>query len=512
MRMSSSRCVLVVDFGAGSGKVFSAALSQDRIDVREHYRFPNHPLVMGGRLYNDIGHLYDEAKTGIIRAAVECGRAVASLGLDSWGNDYGLLDRRGELIGLPYNYRDRRTFGFDRLLDRSVFPTPRALYETTGIPFIRTTAYSQLLSHAAAMDPGEADRAATFLMTPDLVSYFLTGEKSCEYCETSTSGLVDARTRDWAGAVLATLPFDRAMFPPIVGPGFDVGPLRDPDLHLSALAETRLCKPVTHDTGSAVVSIPCPEEDFIYLSCGSWSLMGIESTLPVIDDLTFDWEYHHQGIPEGKIRVQKSIPGLWMLQQCMLEWRLAQPSLSFGEVEAMAARSRPFASYVNVYEPQFTLPGEMPAKIREFCRRTGQAVPEDIGGMTRCIYESVVLKYMSTARELDRIGGRRYEQIFLAGGGARDRLLASMLADATRRSVATGAHEASALGNALMQFVALGEMAGVGEARAVARRSVAVGRFEPGESERWEEFLARSRELDQVAPAAIPEMKKERAA
>ena len=505
----SFKCVVVVDFGAGSGKVFSATLSRDGIDVRERHRFPNHPLVMGGHLYNNIGYLYDEAKTGIIRAAVECGQTIASIGLDSWGNDYGLLDRRGELIGFPYNYRDRRTFGFDRFLDRSVFPTPRSLYDTTGIPFIRTTTYSQLLTYAASIDPREADRVETFLMTPDLMSFFLTGEKSCEYCETSTSGLIDAHTRNWAETVLATLPFDRAVFPRIVGPGFDAGPLRDPDLDLSTLSKTRLCKPVMHDTGSAVVSIPCPEGEFIYISCGSWSLMGIESAVPAINDLTFGWEYHHQGITEGKIRIQKSIPGLWILQQCLQEWRLTNPSLSFAEIEAMAARSRPFASYINIYEPQFTLPGGMPDKIREFCRRTVQAVPEDIGTMTRCIYESIVLKYMITVQELDRIGGRRYEQIFLLGGGSKDRLLASMLADATHRSVVTGAHEASALGNALMQFIAMGELANVGEARAVARRSVASSRFEPAKSDQWEEFLARSRELDQIS-TAVSKMKEEK--
>jgi sugar (pentulose or hexulose) kinase len=197
-----------------------------------------------------------------------------------------------------------------------------------------------------------------------------------------------------------------------------------------------------------------------------------------------------------------------MLQQCMLEWRLVNPGLSFAKAEAMAARARPFASYINIYEPQFTLPGDMSGKIREFCRRTGQAVPEDIGAMTRCIYESVVLKYMTTAQELDRIRGKQYEQIFLVGGGSRDRLLASMLANATHKSVVTGAYEASALGNALMQFITMGEMANVSEARAVAKRSIAISRFEPIESERWEEFLVCSRELDQANPVAIPKKEK----
>lgn len=490
--------VVVVDFGAGSGKVFDAVFDGRRVTVRERHRFANRPLAMAGHLYNNIGYLYDQAKQGILHVASLDGGKVLSVGVDSWGNDYGLLNRRGELIGMPYNYRDAGTFGFERLLDRAVFPDSRALYEITGIPFIRTTTYAQLLVRAAAMEECEREAVAAFMMTPDLVSYFLTGVVSCEYVETSTSCLVDARRRDWSETVLATLPFRREAFPAMVAPGSYAGPLTDPDLRLPRLRDTLLCKSATHDTGSAVVSVPCPDEAFIYISCGSWSLMGIESSEPVIDDDTHRWEFHNQGIPEGRLRVQKSIPGLWLVQQCLAEWRLTDPDLSFGSLEARAAAAKPFASYINIYEPQFTLPGGMPDKVREFCAVTGQIVPVTPGEIVRCIYESLALKYMTTAAELDAIGRRRHETIYLVGGGAKDGLLASMVAGATGKRVVLGAREATALGNALVQFIAAGRIADVREARRVAMESVDCPSFLPAGRSEWEAALARSPALDEA--------------
>lgn len=495
--MNAHEQVFVIDFGAGSGKVFSARFDGERLAVEERHRFPNHPLAIGERLYNNIGYLYDEAKKGVLRCVAEDDSPVLSLGLDTWGNDYGLLDRRGELMALPYNYRDTRTLGHEGRFP-GAFASVREHYDITGIPYVRTCAYSQLLAHAEWLERSGAARVAAYLMTPDLLSYFFTGEKSCEYVQTSTSGLVEADSGEWSEKVLSTLPFARDAFPALVRPGHDAGPLRDPDLRLEALRATRLCKSATHDTGSAVMSVPDGKDDFIYISCGSWMLMGMPSPRPVLDDRTFGWEYHHQGLPDGRIRIQKGMTGLWILRECLREFRLKRPSLTFADLEAMATRAEPFKGYVDISAPPFALPGDMPGKIRAYCRLTGQSVPEDIPALVRCVYESIALKCRKTAEELDDIGGGDHAKIYLLGGGVKDRLLGSLIADATGKTVLTGSTEASALGNCLVQLVARGRIGGYGEARAVAKRSVESFRREPARTAMWKEASERARNVERL--------------
>lgn len=482
-----------MDLGAGSGKVFAVWVENGRIRLREHYRFSNHPVAIGSRLLNDVVYLYDQAKTGLVAAAVaEAG--LDSVGIDSWGNDYGLLDRRGELIGIPRNYRDMRTLDYEKH-----YPIPfRQHYEITGIPCVRTTAYTQLLCEARAMDPRQIDEVDCFLMTPDLLASFMTGVQNCEYTETSTSSLVDARTRTWSEEVLATLPFRRSIFPEIVPPGTVIGPLQDPEMQIPQLRNTCFTKTAAHDTGSAVISAPLSSRESLYLSCGSMSLIGMEVSGYLINRQTYDGKYHNQGLPEGRMRIQRSIPGLWILQQCLKHWRIENPALSFSEVEKLAEAAEPFQSYVDVSVPELSQPVDMPERIRTYCRETGQPVPQTIGQVARCVYESLAVKYRSAAAELDDLAGRSFESICMMGGGTRDALLVRMLSDATGKVVRLGFHEASAVGNGLMQLIALGEISGLNEARKLAAQSIS-GRLQyPENTEVWASAHSRAAEIEKI--------------
>lgn len=483
----------VVDFGAGSGKVFTLGFDGERIYTEEQHRFPNHPILIRGGLYNDVAYLYDQAKAGILRAVSKKGE-LASIGFDAWGNDYGMLNQKGELISLPHNYRDSRTFEFEKL--RTI--DERVHYSITGIPSVRTNAYNQLLCETNGMSEKNMDQIKAVLMMPDLLAYFLTGDISSEYTEISTSSLVEAATRDWSDEVLSSLPLKRSVFSQIVPPGTIIGRLNDKDLDVGGLRKTQFIKTVSHDTGAAVISAPLEDDNDIYLSCGSISLIGIEVKGYLINENTFLGQYHNQGLPEGKMRIQKSIMGLWILQQCMAEWKLKNPRLTFGQIEEMARREKPFQSYIDVTASRFSLPGNMTLKIQEYCMETGQKIPHTEGELARCVYESLVLKYRAAVQELDQIAGRTHRCVCILNGGTQDKLLTAMLADATGKEVKIGLQNASAAGNALMQLIALGKIENVAEARKIVDKSIAVSRIEPSENKIWENMLQNAREIEKI--------------
>ena len=490
--MAHSSKVGVVDLGAGSGKVFTVWLEHGAIRIREHYRFPNHPISIRNSLFNDVAYLYDQAKKGLSIAAV-FENGLQAVGIDSWGNDYGLLDRNGNLIGLPHNYRDIRTVNFEKIYPH----TFRHHYDITGIPCVRTTAYSQLLCEAQTMDYAQIDQVDCFLMTPDLLAYFMTGIKSCEYTETSTSSLVSARERTWAQEIISTLPFRHSIYPEIVPPGTDIGELKDPELSIVQLQNTHFIKTASHDTGSAVIAAPLDRGNSLYLSCGSMSLIGMEIDGHLINDDTYRWKYHNQGLPEGRMRIQRSIPGLWILQQCLKHWQIEQPGLTFRDIEQLSRAEPPFRHYVDVSVPELSQPANMPERIRSYCRETGQPIPETIGQIARCVYESLALKYRSATAELDALAGTPFHSICMMGGGTQDALLVRMLCNATGKAVRLGYREASAVGNGIMQMIAMGEISGLDEARSIVRQSLCEQWYQPENAKGWESALQRATQIEQ---------------
>ncbi len=494
--MNGTRSVLAADVGAGSVKVFLVSLDRDGVHAGEVDRFPNSPLVVRGHLYDDVGHIYDRLKRGLAHAVASTSSPVLSVGVDTFGNDYGLLNGHDELVGLPHSYRDARTAGAQALLAGSPLADRRARYAITGIAPTPSTAYSQLLADAAAMAPAVRDHVATFLMLPDLLGFFLTGEKSTEYVTASASALMDVGSRDWSEPVLASIPLPRSIFTDVVPPGTRCGVVNDPELEGLSRARVALVKVAGHDSGSAVVPLPLPEQDALYVSSGSWSLVGAETDRPITSEAAFAGGFSNQGLPEGRYRVQKAIPGLWIIQQCLAEWQSEQPRLTFADLERQVEPRHLFRSLVDVEQPQFSQPGSMTGKIRDYCRATGQTVPESISEIVTCVYVSLALKYKVAAAMLDHLLGHTFAQMVIAGGGAQASTLCAMVASATSKTVLAGLADASAIGNGLVQLISHGYLAGLDEARQAVATSVDLTRFEPGDSEAWDAALATAAQVE----------------
>lgn len=495
--MTGTRSVLAADVGAGSVKVFLVTLDGDRVRAREVDRFPNSPLVVRGHLYDDVGHIYDRLKRGLAHGMASADSPVLSVGIDTFGNDYGLLDRRGELVGMPHSYRDRRTAGAEALLAGSPLADRRTRYRITGIAPAAGTAYSQLLADAAAMAPAVRDQVDAFLMLPDLLGFFLTGEKASESVTVSASALVDVATGDWSEPVLSSVGMPRSAFTDVVAPGTRCGVIDDPELDAFGPGRVPLVKVAGHDSGSAVVPLPLPDQDAIYLSSGSWSLVGAETDRPVTSDDAFEDGFSNQGLPEGRYRLQKAIPGLWVVQQCLKEWQADQPRLAFAELDRLVEPRHPSRSFVDVEQPQFSQPGAMTGKIRDYCRVTGQQVPESIGEVVACVYSSLALKYRGAAGALDRILGHTFGQVVIAGGGAHAATLCAMVASATSKTVLAGLADASALGNGLVQLISHGYLADLAQARQAVAGSFVLRRFEPGAREPWDAALATAAQVEE---------------
>ena len=475
--------VLAADIGAGSGKIFEVQFDGSQIISRNVHRFKNGQTRIREHLYNNIDYIYSQIKEGFLRADIQSEAEIRSVGVDIFGNDYGLLNRRDKLIGLPYSYRDART--------RSHIPPVdvcRKQYTVSGIAPLPSTAYNQLLADAATLCPSEIEQVSAFLMLADLIGFYLTGEKSSEYVCTSTTGLLDAHNRSWSETIISTLPFRHDVFQKIVPPATLCGTVDDPEVSHLGTGNIRLVKVAGHDSASAVVPIPLTKSS-IFISSGSWSLIGIESAEPLISDDTYRFGISNQGLPEGKFRVQKSLPGLWILQQCLKEWQSEDANLDFASIECKAGAQQRSKCWIDVEEPMFSVPGRMTEKIREYCRSTGQTVPDSIGTIARCVYESLVLKYITAAKQFDRFTGSVHDRIYIVGGGAKDSLLNSMVASATSKQVLAGMYDASAIGNALMQLVALGYVRDVKEAREIAAQSFEFNQFESNESVYWEEAI-----------------------
>lgn len=477
--------LLAFDFGAGSGRAMLGSFDGNRLNLQEVHRFPNEPVQAAGSLHWDVLRLYHELKQGLAKGAKAAGTAPAALSVDTWGVDFGLLDKDGRLLGNPHHYRDKRT---DGIMERAGTRLPLdELYRLSGIQLMRINTVFQLFAMAEAGSPQLA-AAETLLFMPDLFHYFLTGVQSTEYTIASTSGLLQPGAPQWADAIVERLGLPGRLLKPVVMPGTALGALgSDVREELGLSGSMQVIAGAAHDTAAAVAAVPAAGSGFAYISCGTWSLMGIETDRPIVTEETRKLGYTNEGGVAGKTRFLKNIMGLWLLQECRRQWSREGQDYSYPELEALAANAAPLRSFVDPDDAVFLAPGDMPARIRGYCRRTGQPVPESAGEIVRCILESLALKYKRTLDELERLSGRMLPHLHLVGGGCRNKLLCRFAADASGRPVTAGPVEATAAGNLLVQAMALGAVGSLHELREVVRASFPAEIYEPAASQLWPE-------------------------
>jgi rhamnulokinase len=495
--MSRQSSFLAFDLGAESGRAILGQFDGERIQLLPVHRFPNGPVRLpdgggtGYRLHWDVLRLWSEIKEGLALAVQRHGAGLAGVGLDTWGVDFGLLDRDGALVSNPYHYRDDRT---DGMVEEAFRRVPRAeIFEYTGIQFMQLNSVYQLLSMVVGGSPA-LGIAETFLTMPDLFNYWLTGRKVCEFSNSTTTQCYDPRQGEWAWPLLDRLGIPSHLFPEIVPPATVIGELLRvviEEVNVPELSGLPVIAPACHDTGSAVVAVPAKGVDFAYISSGTWSLMGTELQQPAINEKSLAFDFTNEGGIGGTFRFLKNIMGLWLVQECRRTWAREGEPLSYDELTRMAAEAAPLQSLVEPDNGEFLKPGDMPSRIRDFCEQTGQAVPQSNGEVVRCALESLALKYRWVLERLEEILGRRLEPIHIVGGGSQNQLLNQLTADATGRAVVTGPIEATAIGNVIAQMMALGYVGSLEEGRQIVRNSFEVLTYEPAGGSEWDEAYGR---------------------
>lgn len=475
---------LAIDFGAESGRGVLGRFDGERVALQEVHRFPNDPVRLPDGLHWDALRLFAETTTALGKAATATDGRLASVGVDAWGVDYGLLDRDGALLGAPYHYRDPRTTGMVDLAARLV--PPAELYGVTGIQTMPINTLYQLLAARAAPALSVAE---TLLLIPDLLGYWLSGERRAEATVASTSQLYDAVRGDWAYGLIERLGLPARLFPAIVAPGSDLGRLLPAVAEDAGLPRLPVVAVASHDTASAVAAVPAEGGDWAYISSGTWSLVGVELPGPVLTPGAMAANFTNEAGLGGTVRFLKNVMGLWLVQECRRAWARAGADHDYADLVALAAAAPPFGSVIDPDDPSLLSHGDMPARIRALCVAGGQAAPDGPGAVVRCALESLALKYRGVLDRLEAVAGRRIAVVHVVGGGARNALLCRMTADATGRTVLGGPVEATALGNVLVQALARGHLGSPAEIRAVVRRSVAVERYDPNPADapRWDE-------------------------
>jgi rhamnulokinase len=484
----TARAVVAIDLGAESGRVVLGRFDGDRVALEAVHRFPTPPRPHDGHLRWDLHGPWSQIRTGLA-AAGEAAGTVDAVGVDAWGVDYGLLDRDGELLGDPVSYRDPRTAG---IVEEAIGRVGRErLYLATGIQIIEINTIFQLMAEARA---GKLGRAERLLLIPDLFHHLLSGATVAEYTVASTTGAYDMAGGRWADDLLDELGVPAHLLPEVVDAGTDLGPVKP---ELPGFAAAKVVAPASHDTASAVVGVPFADPDAAYISSGTWSLIGVETTEPAISQAAMAANLTNEGGAFDTIRLLRNSSGLWLLQESRRQWAREGRQYGYDELVKLATTAPEGVSIVNTAHTDFVSPGDMPARIRAYCARTGQPVPADDGAITRCILDSLALGYRMAIDDLQGVTGRPAPAVHVVGGGARNQLLNQSVADVTGLPVVAGPVEATALGNLLVQLIALGEVEDLAQARAVVRASAGpeIQRVEPSGADRLAERYGRYREL-----------------
>lgn len=480
--------VLAFDFGASSGRAIIGCFDGDKITLEEVHRFSNDPVSVGGTVYWDVLRLFYEIKQGIVKAKIAGG--FDSIGIDTWGVDFGLIDSEGKLMENPVHYRDTRTAG---LVEESFKTMPKEkLYGITGIQFMELNTLFQLIS-LKKYRPWMLERADKMLFMPDLFAYMLTGKMCAEYSIATTSQLIDLETKSWSKEILDAFGIKKSLFAPLVKPGTVLGELSKEICEECGVDPVSVISVCGHDTQSAITSVPCEDGNFAFLSSGTWSLFGTELDKPIVNETSMNINITNEGGFDDSTGFLKNIIGLWLIQESRRQWKREGEEYSYADLEKLALAAEPFKCFIDPDAPEFVPHGNIPERVREFCRRTGQYVPETVGEVMRCIYESLAMKYRLTFEKLRECTKRDYPVIHVIGGGTKDGLLCQMTANSCDRTVKAGPIEATVMGNVAVQLMSDGSVENIGQARKIIAESSELKIFEPKDTDKWagayEDFL-----------------------
>jgi rhamnulokinase len=494
---NSTKIYLAVDLGASSGRVVAGNFSGQKLTLEEIHRFENGGVLANDTMHWDLLNQWSEVKRGLRAASAQFADQVVSVGVDTWGVDFGLLGDGDVLLGNPVHYRDRRT---DGILEQAFEIVPREqIFAQTGLQFMQFNSLFQLLAMKQQRSP-LLDMAKSLLMMPDLFHWLLSGEKANEYTDATTTQFFDPQKNDWASSLLEAFEIPTTFLHPAVQPGTKLGTIRSSVANEIGLEGVQVVLPGTHDTASAVMAVPAsttgqPRPDWCYISSGTWSLMGVEVPDPVVTQRCGELNFTNEGGVGGTIRLLKNIAGLWLVQECRRIWEREGRCYDWNQLTESASASQPLVSLINPDDTRFVAPDDMPATIRRYCSETGQPVPEADGAVIRCALESLALRYRMVLNWLEELVGSELKTVHIVGGGTQNRLLCQMAADACGRPVVTGPIEATAIGNIMMQAVADGAVASISEAREVIRNSFEVEQYTPQDTAPWNDAYQRFESL-----------------
>lgn len=479
---------LSCDLGAESGRVMLGTLTSGKLYLEEIHRFPNQPVRFGDSVRWDIPGIFRELKAGLGKAAAR-GLEIRSLSVDSWGVDYIWIGAGQPLLALPYIYRDERID--QAFAEATSVVSKERLFECTGIQLLPFNTVFQLFSDHRK-SPSLVGVADQFLPVADYFHYLFSGVAACEESLASTSQIYDPRTRNWSEPLIEEFQFRRDVFPRIVPSGTLLGTLTKEVSAETGLSNLEVVATCSHDTGAAVAAVPATNsEDWAYLSSGTWSLMGVELPGPLISPEVLDAGFTNEAGFGGVTRFLKNIVGLWILQECRREWEREGHQYTYEQITNLAAEAEPLKMLINPDDPRFLKPGEMPAKIEQFCRDTGQEVPGSHAQIARCILESLALIYRHHLRTLQTLTGRSIRVLHIVGGGSKSGLLNQFAASATRCTVIAGPTEATAIGNLLIQSMVCGEVHDLAELRTTVRNSFPIAEYLPEDAELWDSAFER---------------------
>lgn len=493
--MSQEQSFLAVDLGASSGRVVAGFWDGSGMRLQEMARFENNPVRFLDSLHWNILQLWTDVQKGLRAARQSIGSGVRSVGVDTWGVDYALVGPRDELLGIPYHYRDSRT---DGMMDEVFAIVPKEeIYRRTGVQFLFFNTLYQLAAQAK-WQPKLQETAERVLLMPDLFHWFLSGEKSNETTNATTTQVFDTQAGKWSHALLADLDIPTRLFAPTIPAGTRLGKILPAVAEETGLEGVDVVAPATHDTASAVLAVPAqgtPGErpNWCYISSGTWSLMGVEVPAPIITAESLAAGFTNEGGVFGTTRFLKNITGLWVLQECRRAWAREGNDHSWEDLALRSGSAPVGQSFIDPDHHSFQAPGDMPAAVRNFCRRTNQPVPQSVGEVVRCCQESLAMKYRFVLEQIEGLMGGPIEVVHMVGGGVQNKDLCQTAANVCGKPVLAGPVEATALGNCLMQAVAAGAVKDVAQARVVVRKSYPPVVYEPQRGFDWNAAYSRFR-------------------
>ena len=482
---------LALDLGAGSGRAIAGQLENGKLLMEEIFRFENQMVRLNRTLYWDFPFLFSQIKKSIYLATKK-GYALKGIAVDTWGVDFGLLDKRGNLLSNPVAYRDTRTEGIFQEVFKQI--TKEELYRSTGIQLMEINTLFQLFSLTKEKDPS-LNLADKLLFMPDLINYFLTGKMGNEYTIASTSQFLNAETRQWEKSILNKLNIPEQILGEIIQPGVEIGRLREDIMEETGAFDAKIYSIGSHDTASAIAAIPAKGDHWGFLSSGTWSLLGVCTEIPILTEEARDNDFTNEGGANGQILFMRNITGLWLLQKIIAEWEREGVDCSFKHLLNEACLAEPFRHIVYSDDPTFSNPTSMRQAIRDFCTNTHQKIPETVGEYVRCVMESLALNYYFTMEKLKKCTGKSIDKLFIVGGGSKNQMLNQFIANALNMEVITGLTEATAIGNIIQQAIAAGDIANGEEGHSIIQNSFDFHTYYPENKEIFAQAIHNTRHL-----------------